>query len=332
MNSWNIIGHDWAVEMLQKQIINQNVRHAYLITGPDGVGRRTLAIRFAQAFCCEAHVAPAFPCLECKTCKTIETGKHFDLMNISRLVDEDKKGIGVKQVREIGKFITRRPYAGDWKFIIFQNFEDASISAQNALLKTLEEAPPYVILLLTVGNTEQLLPTTVSRCEIINLRPLIMEDMTKFLSTRDKFEGDLDLIAHLSDGRPGYAYSLAAEENHFLGFRAEKLDELRMILKNGIRERIRFSEKLVKDRDKFDLTLHIWLSFWRDVFNQSAGSNAEVTNIDRKDEIKNLAEKISMKQAYKITRDLESAITRLGRNVNSRLLAEVTLMDWPELK
>lgn len=329
MNSWNIIGHDWAVELLQKQINNQNMRHAYLITGPDGVGRRTLAIRFAQALSCEKPVSPAVPCLECKSCKQLESGKHFDLLSISRLVDEEKTGIGVKQVREIGKYITRRPYAGDWKFIIFQNFEVASSNAQNALLKTLEEAPEYVILLLTVGNIEQLLPTTVSRCEIIHLRPLKMEEMVRFLSSTLNLTTDINLLAHLSDGSPGHAIDLCAEENSYLGFRTEKLNDLKQLLLVGVRERIRFSEKIVKDKEKFIFTLNIWLSFWRDVFNKSAGSNVEITNIDRKDEIEFLAGKVNMGQARKIIRDLENAISRLDRNVNARLVSEVTLMDWP---
>jgi DNA polymerase-3 subunit delta' len=328
MNSWEVFGHDWAVEMLQQHVAHETLRHAYLLTGPAGLGRRTLAIRLAQALNCQTPLEPGGPCRTCRACKQIEVGQNIDLM----VVQAESEGgtLKVEQVREVTKFLSLKPYQSQYKIVIFLRFQEANASAQNALLKTLEEAPSYAVLLLTADNAEQLLPTIVSRCEILRLRPLAVEAVTGFLVSRGLDDDKARLLAHLSGGRPGYALRLSSDETA-LAFRAEKLDDLMRLLAAKRRERFHYAEKLSKDKDTFRQTLLLWLSYWRDVLLKTSGAAAELTNLDRAAEIETLSYRVDLPLARVLTAGLEQALNRLEKNVNARLLAEVTLMDWPKI-
>lgn len=328
MNPWQVFGHDWAVEMLHGHVAHAALRHAYLITGPGGVGRRTLATRLAQALNCQTPSAPGVACQNCRDCKQIEAGQNIDLM----VIQAEKEGgtLKVEQVREVQKFLSLKPYQSAYKIVIFLRFQEANPNAANALLKTLEEAPSYGLLLLTADNAEQLLPTIVSRCEIIRLRPVAVETAQSFLETRGLDADKARLLAHLSDGRPGYALRLAEDEKT-LDFRAEKLDDLLRLLAAPLRERFGYAEKLAKDKEALRSSLFLWLSFWRDVLLRVAGAGTALTNIDRTGDIDLLAANLSLPQARKTTQALEDAIEKLDKNVNARLLAEVTLMDWPRI-
>jgi len=328
MNTWDVFGHDWAVEMLQQHVAHDTLRHAYLLTGPAGVGRRALAIRLSQALNCQSQVTPGVPCRACRTCKQIEAGQNADLM----VVQAESEGgtLKVEQVREVQKFLSLKPYQSPYKTVIFLRFQEANANAQNALLKTLEEAPSYGILLLTADNAEQLLPTIVSRCEILRLRPLAVDAVAEFLLARGIDADQARLLAHLSGGRPGYALRLAGDKKA-LDFRVEKLDDLTRLLAVKRRERFNYAEKLVKDKDILRQTLFIWLSYWRDVLLKTSGAQAALTNADRADEIDALAYRVDLPRARRIAADLENAIERLEKNVNARLLVEVTLMDWPRI-
>jgi len=347
-NKWEVFGQDWAVNLLQQHVSRGGLRHAYLISGPIGIGRRTLALRLAQALNCATPIAPGVPCRTCRTCKQIEAGQHADLMVIKKL--PDKKDLGVDQIREVSRFLSLKPYMSPYKVVLVINFEDASPSAQNALLKTLEEAPDYGVLLLTAENNEQLLPTIVSRCEILRLRPAKVDDLAEFLAERGMNAGKARLLAHLSSGCPGLALRLESDTTG-LSFRTEKLDDLHSLLAARRIERFHFAEKLDKENKKrakgkekdkddddagkenlFRQTLLIWLSYWRDVLLKASNAQADLTNIDRTEEIETLAYALDRSRTRSVVVDLVKALDRLDKNVNPRLLTEVTLMDWPKVK
>lgn len=327
MNPWDIFGHDWAVEMLRQHVQHDALRHAYLFTGPSGVGRRSLAIRLAQAIQCQTPSAPGVPCRTCRACRQIEAGQHIDLM----VTQAETEGgtLKVEQVREVTKFLSLKPYASPFKVVLFLRFQEANANAQNALLKTLEESPTHALLMLTADNAEQLLPTIVSRCEVIRLRPTTAAAVTEFLTSHNVEAEKARLLGHLSGGRPGYALRLAADEKA-LAFRSEKLDDLRELLSSPRRARFAYAEKLAKEKDTFRQALFIWLSFWRDALLRTAGSDAPLTNLDRAQEVEALGMRLSLAEARRLTEQCEQAIERLEKNVNARLLAEVMLMDWPK--
>lgn len=333
-DNWNLLGHEWAVDMLRRHVARGDVRHAYLFSGPPGLGRRTLALRLAQALNCEKPVAPGEPCFNCRTCNQIEIMQHPDLAVIQAIDDDGvgKEGgtLKVDQIREIQRMLNLKPYQSPYRVALFLRFQEANDNASNALLKTLEEAPAHAVLLLTADNPEQLLPTINSRCEILRLRPLPLEAIVADLLERGVDEDRARLLAHISGGRPGFARKLI-EDATVLEKREERLNDLQTILPASRVEKFSYAEKLAKDKDAMRQTILVWLSYWRDVLLRVAGAETPLINVDRNMEIEFLAGRLDLSSARKVVGNHESALEKMERNVNSRLLAEVLLMDLPKM-
>ena len=327
-DNWNLVGHEWAVDMLKKHVVNGTTRHAYLFAGPPGAGRRTLALRFAQALNCRTPIEPGVPCGQCRDCKQIEAMQHADLTVVQA---ESEGGIlKVDQIREARRMLTLKPYVADYRVALFLRFQEANENAANALLKTLEEAPSYAVLILTADNPEQLLPTIVSRCEVLRLRPLPMEQVQQELEARG-LEGDkAKLIAHISGGRFGTSLRLI-ENEALLEKREERLNDLQSLISASRVEKFAYAEKLSRDKESMRQTIMIWLSYWRDVMLRSAQAKTPLVNIDRNVEIEDLAGRLDLSVARGAACALEDALEKMEKNVNPRLLAEVLLLDLPKL-
>ena len=326
---WNITGHEWAAEMLRRHIASQQPRHAYLFSGAPGIGRRTLALRFAQALNCPQPPQAGQPCGQCRICRQIGQMQHADLS----VVQAESEGgtLKIEQVRELQRALALTPYEARYRIALLLRFEEANASAQNALLKTLEEAPPSVILLLTAASSESLLPTIVSRCEVLRLRPLPVERLEALLVERWQTPAaDARRLAHLSGGRPGYALRLR-EDPGGLEQRRAWIDDLGQLLAAPRRQRFAYVERVLKDKEKLRQALQVWLSFWRDIFLTAAGARFPLTNLDQEAEVHRLAAAVGPATAHACTAALEEALVRLDANANPRLLAEVTLLDWPRL-
>lgn len=320
--------------MLRRHVARGETRHAYLFAGAPGLGRRTLALRLAQALNCEKPVAPGEPCFVCRTCKQIEAMQHPDLAVIQAM-DEDgasKEGgtLRVDQIREVQRTLNLKPYQSPFRVALFLRFQEANDNAANALLKTLEEAPAHAILLLTADNPEQLLPTINSRCEILRLRSLPLETIVADLLDHGVDEDRARLLAHISGGRPGFARKLI-EDATVLEKREERLNDLQTILPASRVDKFSYAEKLAKDKDVMRQTIIVWLSYWRDVLLRVAGAETPLINVDRNMEIEFLAGRLNLSAARKVVSAHESALEKMERNVNSRLLAEVLLMDLPKI-
>ena len=328
--NWNLVGHEWAVDMLRKHVVNGAVRHAYLFAGPPGLGRRTLALRFAQSLNCE----------QCRNCKQIAAMQHADLAVIEptikdpdhpkELISAPNGEIRISQIRELQKTINLKPYQSRYRVLIFLRFHQANIEACNALLKTLEEAPSYAVLILTADNPEQLLPTVVSRCEVLRLRRLSLEQVQKALESRGVEADQAKLVAHISGGRFGYALRML-EDTALLEQREERLNDLQGLIAASRVEKFAYAERLAKDKDAMRQTVMIWLSYWRDVMLRSARAETPLVNVDRNVEIEDLAGRLDLSSTRTLVSGLEEALEQMERNVNSRLLAEVLLLDLPKV-
>jgi len=334
MNNWNLVGHEWAVDMLKKHVILGTMRHAYLFAGPPGIGRRTLALRFAQALNCPTPLEPGIPCRQCRDCKQIEAMQHIDLHILQAVDEEGKPRIGgtlkVDQIRDVRRLLSFKPYQSNYRLALFLRFGEANDSAANALLKTLEEAPSYAVLILTADNPEQLLPTIVSRCEVLRLHPLRIEQVQQSLEEKGYETNQAKWIAHISGGRFGTALRLIGSET-LLVEREERLNDLQSLISASRVEKFAYADKLSRDRESMRQAILIWLSYWRDVMLRTARARTPLVNIDRNLEIEDLASRMDLSSARRLVTDLESTLEKMDGNVNSRLLAEVLLLDLPKL-
>jgi DNA polymerase-3 subunit delta' len=324
--NWNTAGHSWAVEMLRQHVKRGTARHAYLFTGPAGVGRRTLALRFAQALNCTEPGQTGVPCGKCDDCERIEARRHADVT----IVEADEQGgtLKVDQIREQRRVLALKPYQAKYRVAIFARFQEANDAASNALLKTLEEAPAHAVLVLTAESSEGLLPTIVSRCEVLRLQPVPLPEVQSFLERRGARPEQARLLAHISAGCPGTAVRLM-EDEAALAYRDEKLGELLELLQATRARRFAYAEKIGRDRADLRGLLLLWLSFWRDVLWRAGGASSPISNIDRQQEIDALARRLSLSDAKHVVERLDQAVRGLESNVNPRLIAEVLLLDWP---
>jgi DNA polymerase-3 subunit delta' len=328
--NWNLLGHDWAVTLLREHIAHQRVRHAYLFTGPRGVGRRTLAVKMAQALNCTQPPAPGEFCGLCRNCTQIERMQHPDLA----VVQAEQEGgvLKVDQVRELQHSLALHPYQARYRVALLLRFEEAHESAMNALLKTLEEPGPQVVLLLTAESAESLLPTIVSRCEVLHLRPLSLEQTSQGLQENWGLPPDeAELLAHVSNGRPGFALQLHQNPERMAQRQAWLNDHRRLLSANRV-ERFSYAEPLAKDKETLRSLLLVWLSYWRDVLLKASGAAAPISNLDRREEVEQLARQLGRPVAHRCTAAIERSLERLERNVNPRLLAEALMLELPMLQ
>ncbi len=327
--TWSIRGHDWAVNLLRGHFSSGDVRHAYLFTGPSGVGRRTLAVQFAQALNCLNPPAPGDFCGQCRICRQTAAMQHSDLT----ILQAEKEGgiLKVEQVREAQHALMLTPYEANYRVALLLRFQEANANAQNALLKTLEEAPKKVILLLTADSAEGLLPTIVSRCEVLRLRPMPLRALQEELENRQMARADARLLAHLSGGRLGYALRLKDDPGQ-MEQRQAFIEDLIHMLGANIRERFTYAETIARDRETVRQAYQVWLTFWRDLMLRCASRDLPLVNLDMEAEINHLAGHIDLPAARAQVTALEQGIARLDGNLNARLLTEVLLLDWPQIE
>jgi len=326
--SWKIIGHHWAVQRLERAVTQGHFSHAYLFTGPPGIGKMTLAQAMASALLCQGE-GEKRPCRQCRACQLTAKHAHPDI----HVVESDQIGASLKieQIRELQHQLALTPVEGNRRVAILERFEEATISAANALLKTLEEPPTYVILLVLANDPDQLLPTIFSRCQHVPLRPLPLAVVKQALIERWRAPADrAEFLAHLSGGRLGWAVRMMEDEKA-LQRRDQRLDDLNQLLTAPIVERFQYADKLARDPAATQETLALWLSWWRDVTLQTIHAEAPLTNVDRQDTIQRHAQSFDVRGANAILQALRETIERLACNANPRLALEVLMLDLPRL-
>lgn len=332
--SWDIIGHEWAVRLLKKHIVSRQVRHAYLFTGPDSIGKRTLALRFAQALNCQTAVQDGSVCGTCRACRLTLEGKFPDTHIIE--AEEGATVLRVDQIRDLQRQLALTPYEAKWRIAVLLRFHEAHDSAANALLKTLEEPSPQVVLLLSARSVESLLPTIVSRCELFNLRAPTRDQLEKALVGLGESEQRAHLLAAISVGCPGYAIQ-AIEDPEILENRGKVLDDLIHLLKKNRAMRFAFMEEatrgknLQSQREKAEDTLITWGSLWRDVLIRTTDASAETQNPDRREDIEHLASVLSREQVFRALQNTMESLDAVQSFGNVRMILETLMLDLPRL-
>ena len=335
--AWDLIGHEWAVEMLSRHVAASQVRHAYLLTGPEGVGKRALALQFVQALHCAQPPAPGDRCGSCLPCEQVRTHRHPDLHEVAR--GESETLLGIEAIRELRRRLALSSFGGSWRVALLTGFDEATIEAQNALLKTLEEPAPKVVMVLLALQADLLLPTIASRCEVVALRPVPSALIVAALQARGEAAERARLLAALSGGRPGTAIRLASDPEALV-VRSRQLEDLRRLLGASRAAQFAYVEGLAGRRRDMELegkrrealrVLETWLSLWRDVLLVASGAEVPLANPDWAGEARRLADEVGVPGVKRALEAVGRTVDAVRKNANLQLALETLFLDLPRV-
>ncbi len=326
---WPVYGHDWAVDHLRRALANGRVRHAYLVVGTEAIGKETFARTFAMTLNCTAADESARPCGQCSMCKRIASGSHPDILYSEN--DPATGALKIEEVRAMMGRIALKPYEARHRIAIFRDFDHARGPAQDALLKTLEEPPPQAVIILLAPAPETLLPTIISRSQVIALRP-VPEDVVReaLIVHKGAALDQADLLARLCGGRMGWAIR-ALEDPAILDQRTQALDLLEDVLNRNRAGRFEIADDLSRDKLALVPLLELWQTYWRDVLLLTQGAVTPPANKDRHEAVERLAGSMSPDEAMTALKATRRTLDDLTRNLNLRLALEVLFLDYPGL-
>ena len=323
----DIIGQDMIKEHLMNALKTGNISHAYIINGERYSGKEFIAKIFAMAIQCEK--GDIDPCNECHACKQALSGNQPDIIHLTH---EKPNVITVDDIREqINSDIVIKPYACDRKIYIINEAEKMNVQAQNALLKTLEEPPEYAVIIILTTNVDALLPTILSRCVVLNMKPVDDEKVKEFLMEYVQVpDYKAEVCAAFARGNLGKAKILASSEE-FDKIKTEAIALLKHIDEMNVNE----ISIAIKQMNEYKLEINDYLDilaiWYRDALMFKA--TADANNLIFREEIKFIKQTAS-RSTYEgleiILKALDKAKARLSANVSFDLTMELLLLTIKE--
>ena len=323
----DIIGQENIKEHMQNAIQMDKVSHAYMIQGELGAGKEFIAKVFAKTLQCEKGQQE--PCEECRSCKQINGKNHPDVIWVTH---EKPNSIGVEDIRtQLNHDMGIKPYYGPKKIYIINDCEKMTVQAQNALLKTLEEPPAYGVILLLTTNADALLPTILSRCVVLHMRPVEDRKVEEYLMKQLHMpDYKASVCAAFARGNIGKAKALAENED-FEQIKEEAVSLLKYINDMEISEIV----AAIKRINDFKLDVNGYLdiiSVWfRDILLFKA--TKDINSLIFKEEIqyiRKVAGRCSYEGIENIIEALDKAQSRLNANVNFDLTMELLCLTIKE--
>lgn len=329
MGNEQVVGQEQIKEFIQKSVQRNKVSHAYILCGERGTGRRALAEMFAATLQCSAGDDAVKPCGVCKSCKQMAGGNQPDVI----VVNHEKKGIGVDEIRrQVNNSVLIKPYEGPYKVYIIPDADKMTEQAQNALLKTIEEPPGYAVLLLIAENIDMFLPTILSRCVILNLKPVSEAVIMEYLMDTFKLP---DYAAHtcavFAQGNIGKAVRYASD-----GDFSQILNEVLRLLRNIDTKRIDELSAIIKNikDNNYDISdyLDIMILWYRDVLLYKAVKDDNMLIFS--EESKGIAKDAKLRSYGNLEAciaAIDKAKVRLNANVNFDITIELLLITLKEI-
>jgi DNA polymerase III subunit delta' len=317
-----IVGHEKQIETLRQSLVNGRLHHAYLFIGPDGVGKRTLALALAQAIHC-TELENDF-CGGCGTCRAVQKNNHADVRLLEPL--SNKRDITIQQVRELEKALSLRSFSGRQKVAIIDPATLMNWPAQNALLKTLEEPPQGCVLMLVASNAGGLLPTVRSRALTFSFAPLPRQLIVSYLiSRKDKTKEQAQCLAALAMGSLGTASKIETEK--LIEKRFDWMNMMVSLTPGNYRAALNTAEALAGNREE-TLKFLEWAGLWyRDLLTfRIAYAPDKIINLDMLPQIEEQSSRIEDDHLFSLLSKASEASQRIQRNVNRRMVLEDLLL------
>ena len=307
----NFVGHSSLIENFKDRCSNGNLSHAQLISGEDGIGKSILAEILG---------------------KLILNGdlnrEYVDIINYR----PSKASFGVDDVREIIDEVNKKPFEGDKKVIIIHQGNKLTIQAQNALLKTIEEPPTEVYIIILCESLELILDTIKSRCEIYKLTPLTKDELYKYIAIKgyDYSEEEKASAIAFSEGIPG-RIDRYFSDTELQELRDKIVDLLLQLTNNEIEAILEKEEQLVSYKQNKEEVINVLSSFIRDILvNKEVYNENLIINRDKIKEIERLTNEMSFKKLNKMILGLQEARKNIKNNVSWAMTVRIMLMDFME--
>ena len=307
--------HEDILDRLIKNVRAGVTQHAYIFEGERGGGSLAAAQLFANALVCiKKELAPCGACISCTLAKA---GNHPDIHIVAP--PKDKKNILVDQIRDILTDSMKKPYEDGKKVYIVTYGDEMNEQAQNAFLKLLEEPPLYAVFIILAENTEALLPTVRSRCEIIKFLPVPEEKIKEILKTGYPDIKNADFLARYSMGNIEKAKKLASDEG-FMPLRSGAFDMLKRLLSENVSESYDVAEFAELNKADAETILGLWLDFLRDMMLIQNDGGKYAVNSDYYDKLHGLALRLDEKKIVTAISEVINAQEMLKRYVNLHTL------------
>jgi DNA polymerase-3 subunit delta' len=341
--AWTLAGQDGPIGVLTSAAEADRTAHAYMFTGPAHVGKTLTALEYAQYLNCERDERP---CGSCRQCERIAAGNHADveIVTLGGLCDEsehshtavDSRGIRICQIRRMERIVSRAPFEGRYRVQIVEPADLLIREAEVALLKTLEEPPPQVVIILITDHEDKLLDTIRSRARRVAFTGMARADIERALRTRWGVEpGKAAELARLSGGRIGWAV-IALHDEKMMQQRTAALAAAEELAQAPMANRFKYAGDLggrfSKDRAGVQLTLELWQEWWRDILVIAGGREESAVHRDRLSRLHALAARCDVRAAARAVRAIVEARLQLDENASPVLALESMMLALPQLR
>jgi len=333
--NWKVVGHHRILEFLERTIVNDSTAHALLLVGPRTVGKMSIAKQFANFIICENNTGKdtkleKLGCGQCPNCLTFSKGLYADYYLLERDVDEktgkSKQNISVKQVRELQTRLSKHSFQNSYKIVIVPEAETMSEEASNSLLKFLEEPTPKTIIMLLTPSKDIILPTIISRCQMLNFPVVSREDIYQELIKRGNAPDVALEIASIAEGRTTLAFKFNDDAEFYKDYK-EKIKKILTLLQSSKSGRFIFIDKMVsKNYSKENAleTLNVLSSLLRDIELIKNNSERFLSHRYLKPELRELAgQNIPAKQ---LLQEIEKSRKLIYQNVSIKFVFENLLI------
>lgn len=326
MDFKDIVGQEQVIYYLRQMIINKKIAHAYIFEGPPEVGKIMAAKAFAKGIQCKNYGQEV--CNICAACVKANRNNHPDI----KIIEPEGKSIKNRQIEEFQQDLLRKPYESHKKVYIIKNANDMTISAQNRLLKTLEEPPSYAVIILISTNVNSFLPTIKSRCQILKFHRVGEKHIQRFMINKYGIcEEQARVFAAFSDGIPGRAIKLK-ESEEFKTKREKIIEMIEELLQNNPLKAFELVDFFQQNKDNIDEILDFMLFWFRDILIlMETGSEKFLINLDKKSTLQKHLHRIGYEKITHIIEEIEKTKNDIKANVNFQLAVEMMLLNIQEV-